>query len=179
MVDPKIKKVNKPDDGVHYNHGYSHGYYTLGRRDELESVVNKFLDIGVQPSNITLAGHSAGAWTSLLAAAAYPEKFNGLIAFAPSFAGKRSEEKQYPWWRRIIRPEQVEMIIKPNNIKKLIFAYEDDKFNRPEELQFLEQAFPDTTTLISQKCGRGHNTHKNDCEIDQTVSLMKDIIFTH
>ena len=177
VIDPKMDGDNVPDDGVHYIHGRAYGYYTLGRRDELETLLDRFLDIGVLPANIVLAGHSAGAWTALLAAASYPEKFNGLIAFAPSFAGKRREEKRYPWWRKIIRPEQVEMIIRPNTVRKLVFAYEDDLFNRPAELAFIEQAFPETATVISQDCGKGHDTHKSDCASDQTLELMTQIIF--
>ena len=176
VLDPMEKKPNLPDDGVHYTYGYAMGAYTLSRRDELETVLDQFIAIGVQPSNITLSGHSAGGWTALLAAASYPEKFDRLIAFAPAFAGPRRQEKLYPWWRQIVRPEQIEMIIQPNDVKKLIFAYEDDHFNRPQELAFIGDAFPETTTLIAQKCGNGHDTHKNDCQLDNTVALMKEFI---
>lgn len=176
VIDPKAEAANQPDDGIHYSWGFKNGSYTLARRDELSELLDEFIAIGVSPSHITLAGHSAGGWTSLLAAASYPEKFHALIAFAPAFAGIRSEEKLYPWWRKIIRPEQVKMITKSNDVSKLIFAYKDDAYNRPQELAFITDAFTDTATLISQKCGGGHLTHKNDCQIDQTIQLMKDLI---
>ena len=177
VIDPKVKKDNVADDGIHYTNGYAMGYYTVGRRDELQGLLDKFHEIGVKPSNISLAGHSAGAWTALLAAASYPEKFHAVIAFAPAFAGPRNEENIYPWWRKIVRPEQIAMMTQPNNVPKLVFAYEDDVFNRPSELAFLTKAFPNSATLISQKCGKGHNTHKIDCALDATVNLMKDVIY--
>ena len=177
VIDPKVKKDNVPDDGIHYTRGYAMGYYTLGRRDELSDLLDTFHNIGVKPSNITLAGHSAGAWTALLAAAAYPQKFHALIAFAPAFAGPRNEENAYPWWRKTVRPEQIAMMTEPNDVPKLIFAYQDDAFNRPSELVFLSEAFPNSAKLISQKCGKGHNTHKNDCQLDQTLKLMKNLVY--
>lgn len=177
VIDPKVKKDNVADDGIHYTRGYAMGYYTIACREELQGVLDQFHKIGVKPSNITLAGHSAGAWTALLAAASYPEKFNAVIAFAPAFAGPRNETNTYPWWRKIVRPEQMDMMTQPNNVPKLIFAYEDDAFNRPSELTFITQAFPDSATLISQKCGKGHKTHKNDCQMDETVKLMEAFIY--
>lgn len=173
-----FKKKNVPDDGVYYTGRYANGSYTLERRDEVEDLIDDFLKIGVKPSNITLAGHSAGGWTALLAAAAYPEKFHAVIAFAPAFAGSRSKASVYPYWRGIVRPEQIEIMTQPNNIPKLVFAYEDDDFNRPRELSFLTEAFPVSVTLISQNCSKGHSTHRKDCQLSQTVSLMKDVIYT-
>ena len=70
------------------------------------------------------------------------------------------------------------MITQPNDIQKLIFAYEDDAYNRPQELAFITEAFLDTATLIPQKCGGGHLTHKNDCQMEQTIELMKELIST-
>ena len=176
VLDPRDKKENSPDDGMHYTYGYAMGYYTLGRVAELRTVLEGFQAIGVEPSNITLAGHSAGGWTALLAAASYPEKMQSVIAFAPAFAGRRSEESSYPWWRKIVRPEQIAIMTQPNNVAKLIFAYEDDAFNRPSDLAFITKTFPQSATLISQNCGKGHKTHKNDCQLDKTMALMKELI---
>ena len=172
-----FKKNNVPDDGIHYKGKYANGSYTLDRRDELEDLIDDFLEIGVKPSNITLIGNSAGGWTALLAAASYPEKFHAVIAFAPAFAGNRSKASVYPYWRGIVRPEQVEIMTQPNDVPKLVFAYEDDAYNRPIDLNFLTTAFPGSATLISQNCGRGHDTPRNDCQLNKTVSLMKEVIF--
>ena len=172
-----FKKSNVPDDGIHYKGKYANGSYTLDRRDELEDLIDDFLKIGVKPSNIALIGNSAGGWTALLAAASYPEKFHAVIAFAPAFAGTRSKASVYPYWRGIVRPEQVEIMTQPNDVPKLVFAYEDDAYNRPIDLNFLTTAFPASATLISQNCGRGHGTPRNDCQLNKTVSLMKEVIF--
>ena len=168
---------NSPNDGVHYIHGWAMGSYTLSRRDELEVLIDSFLAVGVDPKNIVLTGHSAGAWTTLLAAASFPEKFDSLVAFAPAFAGPRNEESVYPWWRQIVRPEQVAMVTRPNDVQKLVFAYENDKYNRPSELTFIEDAFPDTAKLVAQKCNGGHMSHKKKCNFEPTVKLINELIF--
>ena len=41
-------------------------------------------------------------------------------------------------------------------VKALIFAYEDDAFNRPKELNFLKEKYPDSVELVGYKCGKGH-----------------------
>ena len=69
------------------------------------------------------------------------------------------------------------MMEQPNEVTKLVFAYQDDTFNRPRELTFPLEIFPNTAKVISQKCGKGHNTHKSDCQIEKTQKLMKDVIY--
>ena len=69
------------------------------------------------------------------------------------------------------------MMTQPNELPKLVFAYQDDAYNWPSELTFLLEAFPNTAKVISQKYGKGHNTNKSDCQIEETVKLMKDVIY--
>ena len=108
-------------------------------------------------------------------------KFNAAVVFAPAFAGKRSEIHQYPIWRKEIRPRQVKQMISYNEIEALIFAYKNDLFNRPQELQFLIEAFPNTIQLIGYKCNvspgkTGHTTHINDCWRSKTSELVRNYI---
>ena len=58
-------------------------------------------------------------------------------------------------------------------IKDLIFAYEDDRFNRPEELMFIKEQYPNTVEMVSYNCGKGHNTGYNDCKISETKKIIK------
>ena len=170
------KGKNKPDDGIHYAFNYALGSYTLDRRDELESLLDDFITLGVQPKNIVVSGHSAGGWTALLAAAAYPEKFNSLIAFAPAFAGTKADRRQWAH-TKIIIAEQERMVATANTVDKLVFAYENDKYNGPAELQFIADFFPDTAQLISRKCANGHMSHRKDCDLDQTINLINGFVF--
>ena len=61
-------------------------------------------------------------------------------------------------------------------IKALIFAYEDDKFNRSQELIFLKEKYPDTVNLVSYKCGEGHNTYEKDCKLEETKKIIKNYV---
>ena len=102
------------------------------------------------------------------------KKFNSAIVFAQAFAGPRSEIKKYPRWRKIERPRQVKEMIEAKIIKALIFAYEDDAFNRPKELNFLKEKYPNSIELIGYKCGKGHSTVDNDCKIKKTKKIIKN-----
>ena len=79
-------------------------------------------------------------------------------------------------WRKEIRPKQVKQIKEADLIKALIFAYEDDKFNRSKELMFLKEKSPDTVNIIAYKCGEGHNTYRKDCRINETKKIIKKYI---
>jgi pimeloyl-ACP methyl ester carboxylesterase len=61
------------------------------RAARIQDVVSNCLARGYKSSNIFLAGHSVGAWASLLVKRANPALVNGVIATAPAFDGKREE----------------------------------------------------------------------------------------
>ena len=72
-------------------------------------------------------------------------------------------------------------MISNNEIEALIFAYENDPFNRPQELQFLIETFPNTVQLIGYKCDvslgkTGHTTHIDDCQHSKTSELIRNYI---
>jgi len=157
------------------------GAYIFKRVKEIDSVLDSFLDLGVLPQNIFLSGYSAGGWASLMLMSQISGKFNAVVAFAPAFAGKRSEINQYPVWRKEIRPRQVKKMISNNEIEALIIAYKNDPYNRPQELQFLIETFPNTVQLIGYKCDvslgkTGHTTHIDDCQRSKTSELIRNYV---
>lgn len=148
------------------------------RAEELLRLAKGFTARGVAPERIFLTGNSNGGWSSLMAYAQNPQAFGGVVAFAPAFAGPRSEERLYPWWRQIARPKQVEILKGASELNALVFTYENDRFNRPQDLAFLTQAHPGSIRLIAYDCGlnRPHGTYQNDCREDQTLALIRDYI---
>jgi pimeloyl-ACP methyl ester carboxylesterase len=153
------------------------GEYVYRRVDEIEAVVDAIIGAGVSPDRIFLAGHSAGGWASLMAAARFGHKVNGVIAFAPAFAGPRAEEERYPWWRQEARPRQAQELLDAPSLTALVFAYEDDPFERPADLGFLVEAHP-AVRLVGYACpGRtGHTTHLRDCREASTASAVADFL---
>ena len=148
------------------------GSFIYKRVLELEETINLFNEAGIKPHNIYLSGFSAGGWTALMAAKAIPRKFNKGVLFAPAFAGPRYETRFFPVWRKIIRPKQVKEIIKAEKLEFLIFAYEDDPFNRPKELEFLikkDEPFPE---IVGYSCKKGHFTYRKDCESKKTYERI-------
>jgi len=150
------------------------GSFIYKRKKEINKLLDQLISKGVRPENIFLTGYSAGGWTSLMMMDQVVEKFNSAIVFAPAFAGPRSETNKYPQWRKVERPRQVKQMIKANTIKALVFAYEDDEFNRSQELKFLTEKYPNSVKLVSYKCGNGHYTLHNDCKLSKTKKLIKE-----
>ncbi|MEM7377159.1 MAG: alpha/beta hydrolase-fold protein [Pseudomonadota bacterium] len=148
------------------------GQYVDGRLAEIERTLNDMIDAGVSPHRLFLAGHSAGGWVSLMAASAFPGKFNAAIAYAPAFAGRRSEAEAFPWWRGVVRPRQVARMLSAPQLSALVFAYDGDPFNRPEDLQFLADAYPTSVTLVAYGCANlnKHLVHLNDCRRAETAA---------
>jgi pimeloyl-ACP methyl ester carboxylesterase len=167
---PRVVKAlaTRPRWRVHYLcsraiDGGDQGSYTYKRAREIERVVDAYRAKGVPAAHIFLVGHSAGGWSSLIAARRFGAKFNAVIAFAPAFAGPRHEARQYPWWRGKIRPRQVTDILQARRLRALVFAYPDDAFNRPRELAFLKR-LPGVDLVTFDRCPeRGHGTTYSDC----------------
>ena len=150
------------------------GSYIYKRKKEINKVLDQLIKKGVNPQNIFLTGYSAGGWTSLMMMDQVGKKFNSAIVFAPAFAGPRSETNKYPHWRKVERPRQVKKMTEVNAVKALIFAYEDDGFNRPKELNFLKEKYPNSVKLVGYKCGKGHYTIDDDCQINKTKKIIKN-----
>ena len=152
------------------------GSYIYKRKKEVNKVLDQLIKKGVNPQNIFLTGYSAGGWTSLMMMDQVENKFNSAIVFAPAFAGPRHETNKYPQWRKVERPRQVKEMTKAKVVKALIFAYEDDPFNRPKELNFLKEKYPNSVELVGYKCGKGHSTARKDCRINKTKKIIRDYI---
>ena len=149
------------------------GSYIFKRKKEINRILDQLISKGIKPKNIFLAGQSAGGWTSLMMMDQVEKKFNSAIVFAPAFAGRRSEIGRYPKWRKVERPRQIKKMIKAKVIKALIFAYEDDPYNRPKELMFLKKKYSNSVKMVSYNCRNGHNTGYDDCRFDATKQIIK------
>ncbi|WNJ98830.1 alpha/beta hydrolase [Thalassospiraceae bacterium LMO-JJ14] len=160
---------NATDNGIR-------GSYIYSRAREIDGILDQLIAAGVQPRNIFLAGHSAGAWSSLMAARNSERKYNAAILFAPACCGPRYEETIYPEWRGMVRPTQVREISSAQRLNALVYGYPDDDFNRPQELRFLTEAYPETVTLMDYSCGSGHMTHLRDCRAGETADQILSFI---
>ena len=155
---------------------YREGSYIYKRVKQLKKLLTEINEIGVNPNNIFISGWSAGGWTALHMFRENEKLFNSAIVFAPAFAGPRHETKKYPWWREEARPAHIKEITKAKFIDALVFAYEDDDFNRPEELKFLTELYPNNVNLIGYNCKKGHLTHAKDCKSSETEILILNYV---
>ena len=153
------------------------GNQVYARMYEIEQTIDALNKQGVLPEHIFLAGHSKGAWASLMLMNQVDKKFNGAVLFAPALSN-RAGIKSFPWWREEVRPRQIEQMLQAKKISALIFAYEDDEYNRPQDLQFLKENYSKNVNIVAYRCSYEdtHNTHLHDCQIDQTKALIAEYI---
>jgi predicted alpha/beta hydrolase family esterase len=157
--------------------GRDRGSWIFKRVEEISIVLEQMIDAGVLPGNIFLLGHSAGGWASLMAMPMVDRKFNAAIVFASAFAGPRAESGVYPVWRGEIRPKHVEIMKSFDIVRALVFAYDNDPYNRSSELEFLADTFPGAVRMISYSCNiglplTGHLTHLKDCQQAGTTQTI-------
>ncbi len=159
--------------------GGPQGIYVHRRAEEIRKTVERLVAAGVPASRIVLAGHSAGGWSSLMAQSTMDLGVAGVVAFAPAFAGPRAGEMLGLSWRTEARPRQIEQLKAGRRLDALVFAYPEDEFERPEDLQFLSQAFPDSVELVGYRCPGArdpHLTHMNDCREQETAQRIQAYI---
>lgn len=61
-------------------------------------------------------------------------------------------------------------------IEALVFAYEDDGFNRPQDLKFLTDAYPKSLQMIGYHCGEGHFAYQKDASSRKTKPALRIIL---
>jgi dienelactone hydrolase len=98
---------------------------------------------GVEPLQIFLMGQSAGGWAALLHQKRYPGSVNSIVAFAPAFAGKKQLRPDIWQQRHEIQSAEIQSAAR---ISALIFAFENDEYNTPDDLAFLS-SIEGTTVL--------------------------------
>jgi len=152
------------------------------RKVEINYAIDSFLARGIKPKHLFLAGHSNGGWTSLMMMRDVNKRFNGVIAYAPEFAGRRDETIIVPWWRKLVRPRQIKDMLSAPTMDALVFAYENDAYNRPQDLQFLTNKYPlnnnSGVDLVSYSCGlqNAHLTYRSDCRLTDTTRRIRTFV---
>jgi hypothetical protein len=106
----------------------------LLRTEDLIELLKQLKDHGADPEKIFLIGHSAGAWSTLLAKAKNPNLANGVIAIAPAFAGKQMFRPKI--WE-YLRNSLIDIITQADNFNALVFIFERDEFENKDSMSFL------------------------------------------
>ncbi len=151
------------------------------RTNEIIYAITNAVEDGYQPQNIFVGGQSAGGWASLLIKKWNPGLFNGVIATAPAFNGRRRtrlckssgcklkpqwggerkhREMQRKWNSQMRRQHDKQLGLDPGknpSLRALVFAFQCDPFGHPDEYPFSGnddvqmQVFP--AALASQRIG--------------------------
>ncbi|MEL6233630.1 MAG: hypothetical protein AAFR46_04415 [Pseudomonadota bacterium] len=182
---PSIRALE--DDGVHIYFLCSQvavrarmqdlGRYIYLRMEEVDATIRALTALGVPADQIYLAGHSAGGWTALMMAKEWGGRIGGIIAFAPAFAGRRDREDTREWLTEA-QPRLIDDMKTAERMRALVYAYTDDAFNRPQELAFLTERWPDGVALIAYGCDpeADHGSHMNDCQAERTRAQIRRFV---
>jgi len=107
------------------------------RQNIILNKVDEFLNDGFE--NIVLVGNSAGGWASLNLMSRFPEKFRGVIAINPAFAGPKIEwQKELPEWG-FFREQQINIFKQSDSLNAILFAHTNDEFEDPDTLSFFKE----------------------------------------
>ena len=137
---------------------------------------------GVNPTSLTISGHSAGGWDSLLLKSNFPSEVDGVIAFNPARSGKFAKNKKphRGWvnWRKY----KVSLIKVDKLEKVLVYSHEKDAYENTKTLSFLSNSntveFIDLTNTKCKKktiLGGWHGITLTKCFADQDP-ISKKII---
>lgn len=100
------------------------------RSREIARALGGFAAAGIPPERLFLVGQSAGGWASLMLARRAPDLFNAAIAFAPAFSGERHSRSAV--WAD--HRERLLGQLAGGPMRALIFAFDMDSYERPEDL---------------------------------------------
>ena len=128
-------------------------------------------------NNIILAGHSAGAWESLILYSNFPSEINGVIAFNPARSSKYARElKKDKVWRgwKIWRNYKISLIKLEKLGKVLVYSHNKDNYETPETLSFLSNSkavqfidLSDTSCKGKVKFNKYHGIPSTKCFADK------------
>lgn len=103
----------------------------------LNIIKNKILEFKQSHNNVLLAGHSAGAWDSIVLKSQYPDLIDAVIALSPARCGPYAKRKQDKLIEVNWRKHKQNMIDIENLYNVLVYCHDKDGFENTQTLQFL------------------------------------------
>lgn len=184
-IPPVLRRLAAAEDvTIHYLCSKATKYsrersYTYDRANEIAHVIYAYRARGVPARNIFLMGQSAGAWSGLIAARRFGDRFNALIGFAPAFHGRRGYWKKRGYRTQNGRVPRMQAIqareISAGRINALIYAFPGDSFNAPEQLAFLK-TIPGVEFVVTGTCRAGHSTGYTRCFAEAEFNRIRNFI---
>ena len=145
------------------------------KRKVIKLKIKEFRDEGFK--NIVLAGHSAGAWDSLVLYSNFPSEINGVIAFNPARSGKyarKLKKNEVGRWTTNWRNYKISLIKLEKLGKVLVYSHNKDSFETPETLSFLSNSkavqfidLSDTSCKGKVKFNKYHGIPSTKCFADK------------
>ncbi|MEM7058655.1 MAG: hypothetical protein AAF557_13770 [Pseudomonadota bacterium] len=141
-------------------------FYAIQRQEEILALVQKFRDLGVPAERIFLAGQSGGSCSSLFALGAAPDAMNAGILFAPACYGRVEGAQRRSGLLSDYASNVDQQMLAAERVTALLVAFEQDSWNKPAELAYMTDRWPDTR-IFSPRCGANHGGAFHGCGLDK------------
>ncbi|MFK7942251.1 MAG: hypothetical protein AB8B85_04955 [Paracoccaceae bacterium] len=148
-------------------------FFAEQRRDEILALVNGLRDLGVPAGRIFLAGQSGGSCSSLFALGAAPKSMNAGILFAPACHGQgEGALRQLGRLDKLAQKVEAD-IVAAEQVRALLIGFDNDAWNRPEDLDFLAQRWPEEVRVFSPHCGANHSGAFYGCGVEKVANAVR------
>ena len=148
-------------------------FYALQRRDEIVELVGRFRELGVPAERIFLAGQSGGSCSSLFALGSAAEEMNAGILFAPACFGRTEGQRRTLKMLDERSAEIDRQLLVPERVTALLVAFKADAWNKPEDLAFLAERWPEDVQIFSPGCGANHGGAYQGCGLDAVAEAVR------
>ena len=148
-------------------------FYALQRRDEIVELVGRFRELGVPAERIFLAGQSGGSCSSLFALGAAADEMNAGILFAPACYGRVEGQ-----WRSMGMLTEGSkkldaQLLAAESVTALLVAFEADSWNKPADLAYITDRWPETVEMFSPGCGANHSGAFHGCGVEAVAGAVR------
>lgn len=132
-------------------------HFAVQRKDEILTLVAELRAAGVPAGRIFLSGQSGGSCASLFALGSSSDQLNAGILFAPACHGQGEGAKRINGRQNKLARDLETKMLSAKKVTALLVGFQNDAWNKPKELQFLTQRWPDSTRIYSPRCGANHS----------------------
>ena len=148
-------------------------FFAEQRRDEILALVGELRALGVPAERIFLSGQSGGSCSSLFALGAAPGEINAGILFAPACHGQGEGTKRRMNKLSSLAQKVEKDILAADKVNALLVAFENDAWNKPGDLEFLKQRWPNSVDIFSPRCGANHSGAFYGCGVDAVAKAVE------
>ena len=128
---------------------------------------------GVPAERIFLSGQSGGSCSSLFALGTVAEDINAGILFSPACFGRTEGQRRSNGMLDKGAMAIDEQLLAAESVAALLVAFKADAWNKPQDLAYLTERWPETVQVFSPGCGANHSGAFYGCGLDAVAEAVR------